>query len=291
VKKFYSVIYILLLSFTCSYGQQVSDSSKVLTDRYNNIFAGLQLDTLPGNIKVLYTKHYEVRAKAVQTLVINCCEYYHKMFPQIIFNLQVLILDSAGWNMVAREIPNSLSVYGLPDAEWRVNRIFIAADKKAVAQLFGLTDNLPDSILSEFDNISLHELGHIFLFRYNKTRTGKKWADEFLASYFALCYLKHRNDTLRLPQIDLTSYQPKYKTLDNFELLYEDVGPPNYAWYQGKFQKLATLLYPKFKVELLKEFIKNYSANGKKPDPLDLLKRLAPQITNQWLEEMVGNSL
>jgi hypothetical protein len=284
--KLKSTFICLLFYITCSYGQNTLDGSAKLLGRYNTILFGLHLDTLHGKITALYSKDYEVRAQAVRTLLNNCSEFYKIQFPEVLVNPQVLILDSTGWNTISREIPNSLPVYGLPDAEWRVNKIFIAADKHAVAQLFGQADDLPDSILSEFDYIALHELGHIFLHRYTKTHTGKKWADEFLASYFALCYLKHLNNNLGLPQIDQTSYLPKYKTLRYFEQLYEDVGPKNYAWYQGKFQKLATKLYPHFKIDLLKKFIDNYSAKGKKTDPLDLLKQLAPEITNQWLGEM-----
>jgi hypothetical protein len=281
---FTPLIFLLCTSFGLSQSRQ--DSSQVLLSRYNQILSELKLDTIHGEISALYTKGYRIRAKTVRSLLKNCSLYYERLFPDVVFNPQVLILDSVAWMEVANGIPNSLGVYGLPDAEPAVNKIFIAAEKKSVARLVGLEDFLPDSILSPFDYIALHELGHIFLHTYEHIQTHKKWADEFLASYFALCYLKQLNDSLGLPQIDDTGWQPKYRSLASFEQLYEDVGPTNYAWYQGKFQKLATGLYPRFNVRLLKIFIANYSPGGDIPDPLDLLKRIAPDITNQWLIEM-----
>jgi hypothetical protein len=282
-----NVIFLtLVLLAGIIHGQGITDSSKILLGQYNALLSGFSLDSIHGEITALYSKNYEVRAKAVHRLLNDCSKFYNKQFPDVLFNPQVLILDSPAWNTIARTIPNSLPVYGLPDAEPKVNKIFIAADKKAVAELVGLHDNLPDSILSEFDYIALHELGHIFLLRYKKTFTHKRWADEFLASYFALCYLKQVNDTLGLPQLDQTGFKPKYKTLVYFDGLYEDVGPANYAWYQGKFQKLATQLYPVFKLKLLKAFINNYSGKGNTEDPLELLMHLSPSITKPWAEEM-----
>ena len=145
---------------------------------------------------------------------------------------------------------------------------------------------LDDMHLSEFDCIALHELGHIFLQTFNHTFTGKLWKDEFLASYLAFCFLKEHKNYPALPQAGEFNYQPKYKTLVDFERLYNKVGDRNYGWYQAQFQNLGYELYPKFKTDLIKKFIANYSANGKKLDPLVLLQQLAPEITNQWIKEM-----
>ncbi|MEO9023347.1 MAG: hypothetical protein ABI290_14535, partial [Ginsengibacter sp.] len=138
----------------------------------------------------------------------------------------------------------------------------------------------------KFDCIALHELGHAFLQKFNKLYTGKLWADEFLASYFAICFFEEHKNYRGLPQVGESGYQPKYKTLADFERLYDQVGAQNYGWYQGQFQNLGYELYPKFKTELLTKFIDNYSADGKKLAPLVLLQQLAPEITNQWLKGM-----
>ena len=86
---------------------------------------------------------------------------------------------------------------------------------------------------------------------------------------------------------DLKMNEAMYqKSLEDFEKLYTGVGPQNYAWYQGKFQKLGHELYPKFKIGLIREFIYNYKIDGKKLDPITLLKQLAPDIMKQFLDEM-----
>jgi hypothetical protein len=64
------------------------------------------------------------------------------------------------------------------------------------------------------------------------------------------------------------------------------MSPRNYAWYQGKFQMLGYQLYPTFNTGLISEFIGNYKFDGKKLDPLSLLRQLSPDIMKQFLEEM-----
>jgi hypothetical protein len=80
--------------------------------------------------------------------------------------------------------------YGMPNAWYGIRKLFIAADKQAVGKLFGEVDHTPGNTLSTFDCIAIHELGHIFLTGFAQTHTGKKWADEFLASYFAIFFFK-----------------------------------------------------------------------------------------------------
>jgi hypothetical protein len=251
--------------------------------RVDNAINSYRWDTLQGKISVIYSKNYKVRARTIQKLIDECMEFYKPAFPETKFNLYAMILSQEDWNKIHL---NESVPYGMPNANTAINKLFIAADKKAVGKLAGEPDNLPDNMLSKFDCIALHEVGHIFLIRYNHTSTQKKWADEFLASYFAICFFEQHKNYPGLPQAGETGYSPKYITLADFERLYFNVGAQNYGWYQGQFQNLGYELYPKFKTELLKKFIDNYSDAGKKLPPLDLLKQLAPEITNQWLKGM-----
>lgn len=240
-------------------------------------------DTLPGKIPVLYSKNYKVRARAVQALVEECAEFYKPLFPKIKFDLYIMVLNQKDWKKIHL---TSLSNYGMPNYIPEISKLFAPADKKAVGELFGETDNTPDTHLSRFDCIALHELGHAFLQTFNKLYTGKLWTDEFLASYFAICFFEEHKEYPGLPQVGETGYTPKYKSLTDFEHLYSNVGDQNYGWYQAQFQNLGYELYPKFKTRLINEFINNASPTGKKLDSLDLLKQLAPEIMNQWLKEM-----
>ncbi len=251
--------------------------------RFDHIINSYHWDTLSGKMPVLYSNGYKVRAQTIQKLIEACMEFYKRVFPETKFNLYTMVLNLEDWNKIHL---NEMVPYGLPNYFAEIAKLFIAADKKAVAKIFGGTDNTSDTHLSRFDCIALHELGHAFLQTSNKLYTGKLWTDEFLASYFAICFFEQNKNYPGLPQVGETGYTPKYRTLEDFERLYTNVGAENYGWYQAKFQNLGYELYPKFKTRLIKEFIHNASPSGKKLDPQVLLQHLAPEIMNQWLKGM-----
>lgn len=240
-------------------------------------------DTLPGKIPVLYSKNYKVRAETIQKLVEKCAAFYTSKFRDTKFDIQIMVLTHDDWYKIHLERESD---YGMPNCIPEIGKLFIAADKKAVGELFGETDTTSDTHLSRFDVIALHELGHAFLQRCHHLYTGKLWTDEFLASYFATCFLKEHKNYPLLPQVGETGYHPPHRTLTDFERLYADVGARNYGWYQGQFQNLGYKFYPKYKTELLEKFIDNYSADGQKLEPLALLQQLEPGIMNQWLKKM-----
>lgn len=216
-------------------------------------------------------------------MVEECAEFYKPFIPKIKFDLYIMVLTQKDWNKIHL---TALSNYGMPNYIPEIRKLFAAADKKAVGELFGEADNTPDSHLSKYDCIALHELGHAFLQTFNKLYTGKLWADEFLASYFAICFFEQQKNYPGLPQVGEKGYTPKYKSLTDFEHLYSNVGDENYGWYQSQFQNLGYELYPKFKTRLIKEFINNASPAGKSLNPEMLLQRLAPGIMNKWLKKM-----
>lgn len=238
-------------------------------------------DTLPGKIPVIYSKGHQIRARTLGNLVAQCAAFYKSIFPKIKFDFCVMVLDAADRHKIHLDGP-----FGGPSSLPEINKLFIGTDKQAIGRGYGQADHSADDQISPFDCIILHELGHVFLQSFNNTFTGKLWADEFLASYFAICFFEQHKNYPGLPQVGATGYTPEYRTLTDFERLYFNVGGPNYGWYQAQFQNLCYELYPRFKTELLRKFIENYSDAGKKLPPLDLLKLLAPEITNQWLEEM-----
>lgn len=184
----------------------------------------LQCDTLQGKITALYSKGYEVRAKTIQSLIEECVAFYKQKFPTDKFDLEIMVLNQKDWNQIGL---NPLADYGMPDCLPEIKKIFIAADKNAVGKLFGETDNTGDTHLSRFDCIALHELGHSFLQTSNKLYTGRLWTDEFLASYFAICFFEQNKNYPGLPQVGEKGYTPQYRTLTDFERLYSGVGARN----------------------------------------------------------------
>lgn len=150
----------------CSYGQQLSvqqiaDPDAAMGAKMESYIVTLHLDTLRGKIVALYCKNYKVRAKTIQSMVEKCAGFYKSKFPDAKFDLQIMILNKKDWHQIHLE-ELSGSEYGMPTAWSIINKLFIAADKKAVGKLFGEVDNTSDTHLSEFDCIALHELGHIF---------------------------------------------------------------------------------------------------------------------------------
>jgi len=275
----YIVIFLLII-FCNSYAQPTDEANRYR--RYDSSLALLRLDTLHGKAKTIYSKNYSVRAKTIQSLIEKCTAFYEKKFPEIKFTVQVLLLDTVDFNKVIFPFRDKLP-YAFPFALSKRNLIVLWADKKAMG------DNSPDSVLSDWDGTALHELGHIFWNVEKHINLKENWANEFLANYFAgYYYLEfHPNEVATIGQENKSNdYQPTYKTLEDFERLYVNMGVKNYGWYQGKFEQLSDRLYLKFKIDLFKKTTDNYSAHGKNLEFVTFLKQLAPDITEQWLKEM-----
>lgn len=285
MKSITTIVAILLCAIS-GFAQQQFISAQNYYDlenkealRINAAISNFHWNTLPGKIPVIYSKGYLVRAQTLRNLVEQCIAFYQPIFSKTQFDLSMVILDSSDRHKIHLDGAGPSS---LPE----INKLFIGAEKQMVAKGYGEVDNSADDQISRFDCTALHELGHIFLQSFNNTFTGNLWADEFLASYFAICFFEQHKIYPGLPQVGETGYTPKYKTLTDFERLYFTVGGPNYGWYQAQFQNLGYELYPKLKTSLINKFIENASSDGKKIDPLDLLKQLAPATMNQWLKRM-----
>ncbi len=285
-------VYLLLL-FTffsanqCVYAQS-QDSLLQTKIAIDSILASEQLDKLEGRPTTFYSIGYEVRAKAIHNLVLGCILFYETQFPKRKFDLRVYVLDKNDW-----ERPPFGNPYGLinyyPDNILEI----IPADKNALTRLVGVPDDpiTADSIISGYDAGVLHELGHYFIETlYHLRKSIKdKWLHEVMATYFSYCYLKEKHSQIASGIEEMVKAplpHPKYKSLQDFQNLYGDVGPENYDWYQRKFAQLAFALYPQLKLELIKKVIENYSPSGEQLEGIALLKKLAPETMCEWLKEM-----
>jgi hypothetical protein len=192
------------------------------------------------------------------------------------------VLNKEDWNEKLFAAP-----YALPNYLPANNIILIGADKNALARLSAQPEDpiTSESVVSGYDYVAVHELGHYFFITLNHVRTNEHWVDEFLANYFLICYVKGNMIDLPPEQTDLPKDQP-HRTLEDFEKLYDKVGAQNYDWYQKEFIRYGLALYPQFKLELIRAMIENYSAGGKHADAAGLLKKLAPTTFDTWLKEM-----
>ncbi len=266
------------------YGQ-VQDSVLQNKIAIDSILAIEQLSKLEGRPTTFYSKGHEVRARAIHDFVRSCILFYENQFPGKRFDLRVYVLNKNDWERAPFGNPYGLIGY-YPNNILEI----IPADKNAQARLVGAPDDpiKTDSIISGYDAGALHEMGHYFFETLNGI-VREHWLNEVMATYFALSYLKAKEKHIATgieEMLKVPLPQPKYKSLQDFQNLYLNVGPANYDWYQRRFAQLDFALYPKLKLELIKEVIENYSPGGKNLDGISLLKKLAPETMNEWLKEM-----
>ncbi len=283
--RYFTFALVLLLTSVAVessvYAQQVStkEESKKSVD---SILLSENLVSLKGNPTILYSAGFDTRAITLQKLFNDCINYYEGIFPEEKFAPHVYILNKNDW-----ERPNFEEPYGMPFYSQYYDILVIAAEKDALAKLTGLKDvpKTSDSILTGLDYQPLHELGHYFFFTLNKINK-EKWFNEFLATYFLICYLKERNLEPNLEDELKADYPVEHRSLEDFQKFYLKVGPSNYHWYQSKFAKLGFKLYPQFKTDHIKEVLDNYKPGGKDLNGISLLRDLAPETLNDWLKEM-----
>jgi hypothetical protein len=280
-RKSTQIAIVLTFIFSTLKAQQI-DSIKNSKNGIDSILASEQLIMLDGQPITFCSMDAVVRSKVIRRLIHNCINFYEPLFPGNKFNVRVYILNKPDWVKAPFEQP-----YGMPFYNDLNEIMVIAAEKNALRRLSGLPDDpeKSDSILSSLDYQPLHELGHYFFFTLNKVKK-EKWLNEFLATYFLICFLKSNNLEPNLEEEMKADYPVTHRTLEDFQKFYGGVGPRNYGWYQVKFAKLGFELYPSFKLELIRLVLQNYAPNGKNLDGVTLLKGLAPETMNAWLETM-----
>ena len=231
----------------------------------------LVVDSLPGKVKTYFSPGRLNRAKATQQLIQDAVSFYEKRFPTKAFSVPVYVVDKV-------QVPfyddssHYLAVGSIPQLMAAGRRLTVTATSPA------------DTV----DLIALHELGHYFLTTLHQAPIRVQWANEFFATYFAICYLQTKGISL----LDSSStgrqptYRPTYRSLADFERLYYKVGGANYGWYQEQFAHLGYELYPKFKTRLVQIAIAEYGPSGRKTSPMALLERLAPRTMQAWRKRL-----
>jgi hypothetical protein len=128
----------------------------------------------------------------------------------------------------------------------------------------------------------LHELGHIFFQRLTRTDAQRWWATEFLASYFAICYLKRHPELTVLPIPDWPAYIPTRTSLEDFDSLYLNMVPQNFAWYQGRFIRLGNELYDRHGLKLIRSLLDDYGEGKKHQEVFMLLREHSPDVVDSF---------
>ncbi len=140
------------------------------------------------------------------------------------------------------------------------------------------------------DLIGFHEIGHPYADIYG-IGSPSLWFREFVANYFLYAFLRpnypkdaHIWDLST--KVILDDYEPKFRTLQDFEKYYVRVGADNYGWYQANFERRANDLFEEQGFSFIRELKENFpEGEGRLPHEviLERLEKIAPGFRD-WAE-------
>jgi hypothetical protein len=278
IKKNYLFIFCFLISII-SFSQDGTIDSLLLTRK---------TDSLDGNVKTYYSPGSEKIAAQLQRLVSDAIAYYETKY-KVKFNIQMIVLDSTQW---FKEILPYGFVF-FDGTHWLVlNTGMTYENFKSVYAFNGISHQLDSAfttnkitseevIYSRLKFLSLHELGHYFIYNLSNAQSPNFWTNEFIAWYFANEYI-----TKYQPQIKkgfdifcrtvLNFYPVEHTSLSDFNTLYSKVKIGNFAWYHSRFYFLADTLYKCAGDSYLKTFETNFP----KKEGLNY----SPEVINKFIE-------
>src|SRR5664279_3920467 len=180
--KFFFCSVCFLLACACSSGQDISIDSLLQTRK---------TDSLSGKVKTYYSPGHKEMASELQQLVTRAIRYYEKKYA-IKFDIQIIALDSAQWFHeiipygfvfydgthwlilnTGMTYPNFKTVYGYNDIASRFDSSF-SENKISAEQV----------IQDRLKFLSLHELGHYFIYKLSSAQAPNTWTNQFIAWYF-----------------------------------------------------------------------------------------------------------
>jgi hypothetical protein len=245
----------------------------------NTRLGQLKLQRLSSPVTVHYSRNAKARAKLAAKLIGEGARF-HSRRSGLTTKFTIAVLDQSDWNKINGERPP----YGAFFTSAKPHVIFLpATDESDTARSW--LQALPSDqreLLGEKETvfIGVHELGHT-LIEESRINVGNKWFVEFLATYYAYSFLKekHPKDAaawLAGANAQARGYAPQHTSLEDFERLYNRVGPKNYGWYQSKFLLLADAVYKE----------KGYGF-------LTAVNRDLPKLSagQDWLEELLNNPI
>jgi hypothetical protein len=207
-------------------------------------------------IPTFATSGLEQRAVAIGRIAADSYEYICGLLrfrPEI----QLLVLSEADWPSRTQT-----PIYGLPNAS---NGTLVVAGTETAfwAELAGMVDDADQPELARvygdrtaggiklgpfFDLVAVHEVAHVF--HEGSQHFPRLWLQEFFANLCLHAWVADRRPEelptlLTLPRLGAKAPAEAftYRSRDDFERLYSDVGGANYAWYQYRLQLEAAALY------------------------------------------------
>ncbi len=295
IKKFYWIIYFVLIS-AASFSQDITIDSLLLTRK---------TDSLDGKVKTYYSPGNRKIASELQELVSNAILYYEKKYD-VTFNVQIIVLDSTQWFKellpygfvffdgthwlvlnTGMTYENFKSVYGFNSISHQLDSSF-KANKIAPEEV----------IYARLKFLSLHELGHYFIYNLSGSKSPNFWTNEFIAWYFANEYItKYQPETKKGFDVfcrTVSNFYPvEHTTLSDFNELYSKVKIGNFAWYHSRFYFLADALYKCAGDSYLKTFETNFPDQEGLNYSTDIINKLIEAncdgIVSKWITATESN--
>jgi hypothetical protein len=288
-------VIILFISFQNLVGQ---------TSKLDSLIYGKNLSFVDGIIPAYYSSSCEKRAIETQTLLQKVVEMYSKN-GQNSFKLKLAVIDSSEWT-------GFYYPYGFffCDQGW----IVIPGDLnyQKFASLFGfypfsetliknlmLESNDPEELITNslYKLISIHEVGHYYLTDILNASPPDNWSSEWMATYFATDFL-YQNDKISLEIYNIYShtyskeFEPKYRSLTDFNTIFTGVGLQNYCWYHSMFQSMIMDIYSAFKSDFITTFANEFPETNKSNKSSQELFKIMDNITggktSKWVKILEG---
>jgi len=212
-------------------------------------------DTLTGKVKTYYSPGHKEIASQLQKLITNAISYYEKKYS-LKFKIQLIVLDSTQW--FREMIPYGFVFYdgthwlvlntGMDYTEFKLVYGFNAISAQLDSSFKKNNITAKEVIYSRLKFLSLHELGHYFIYNLSTTQAPDTWTNEFIATYFANEYITQFEPTIKngfdiFCRTIVKCYPADYRSLADFDSLYFRMKLGNFAWYHSRFYFLADALY------------------------------------------------
>jgi hypothetical protein len=210
----------------------------------------LHLPHSSGSVPVYCSPGFEARALKYRKTLIACQQWYDKQVGKHV-DFTLAVLNKADWEKSTDD------AYPMPSSYSKPSPIVILP---ARFEDFPNSADFTDDVELLVENISCHELGHIYA-----SKLGMDPEDSFLAELYANLFMvsfvrAQRPDMIFFLQGPSAKLPPaRYTSMEDLQYLVGDVGMTNYGWFQFQIYRLADLLLkdkplPKLLAELKSTF-------------------------------------
>lgn len=232
--------------------------------------------------------------RQAQSIAVRCRNAREFLGSALEFEPQmnVLVLAPENWDEYANfpvyGMPHytderTLAVAGQDNGFWQSMTPPVEALPPEAARAMKAAYGQPDGSINLspfFDLLTVHELGHLFQFQA-KCQFPRLWLAELFCNVCLHAYTV-AVEPEQLPALEtfpqmvanLEVAELRYRSLEDFERLYIDVGAQNYGWYQCRFHVAAKRIYEAGGIEALQRLWKAFLQSDEKLSDEQLAARL-----------------